>query len=161
MGEFVSLLSNSENETDEIGRKLASVLQPGITIALDGELGSGKTRFVRAICDGLGVSDELVNSPTFVLMQSYTSGRLPVFHFDTYRLGDVDEFLAIGAEEYLTSESSICLVEWAEIVESVLPVDRLQIRITQTGAQSRTFKIAASGPSSQSVLAGLTALIAP
>ena len=75
--------SRSPEETQRLGAAIAAALQPGLTIGLDGELGSGKTQLVRSICEGLGVTDELVNSPTFVLLQPYTSGRMPIYHFDT------------------------------------------------------------------------------
>ena len=144
--------SGSEADTEWIGRRLADALLPGITVALDGQLGSGKTCFVRAVCRGLGADDSQVNSPTFVLMQTYADGRLPVFHFDTYRLGDVDEFLAIGAEEYLLDPEIVCFVEWAERVAPVLPADHLAIAIEQTGETSRRFVFSASGDRSATVL---------
>ncbi|MCP4782047.1 MAG: tRNA (adenosine(37)-N6)-threonylcarbamoyltransferase complex ATPase subunit type 1 TsaE [Fuerstiella sp.] len=144
--------SHSEADTDVIGRRLAAALLPGITVALDGQLGSGKTCLVRSVCRGLGADDSQVNSPTFVLMQTYADGRLPVFHFDTYRLGDVDEFLAIGAEDYLLDPEIVCFVEWAERVEPVLPADRLTISIEQTGEHSRHFVFRASGNRSATLL---------
>ncbi len=144
--------SNSEADTDLAGRRLADALLPGLTVALDGQLGSGKTCLVRSVCRGLGADASRVNSPTFVLMQTYADGRLPVFHFDTYRLGDVDEFLAIGAEEYLLDPDIVCFVEWAERVEPVLPADRLTIAIEQTGETSRRFVFRASGDHSATVL---------
>jgi tRNA threonylcarbamoyladenosine biosynthesis protein TsaE len=144
--------SGSEADTVDAGRRLADALIPGMNVALDGQLGSGKTCFVRAVCRGLGADDSQVNSPTFVLMQTYADGRLPVFHFDTYRLGDVDEFLAIGAEEYLLDTEVVCFVEWAERVEPVLPADHLAVAIEQTGETSRRFVFSASGEQSATVL---------
>ena len=148
--------SDSEGDTDLLGRRLGAVLSPGITVALDGQLGSGKTCFVRAVCRGLGADGSQVNSPTFVLMQTYTDGRLPVFHFDTYRLGDVDEFLAIGAEEYLLDPEIVCFVEWAERVEPVLPADHLAIAIEQTGPSSRRYVFSASGDRCAAILQRLS-----
>lgn len=149
-----SLTVNCRNEehTQRLGEALASCLEPGLTVALDGQLGAGKTRLTRAICDGLGVTNELVNSPTFVLMQAYTSGRLPVYHFDAYRLGDVDEFLAIGAEEFLNDNTAVCLVEWASMVAPVLPTDRLSIELTQQSDTARELKLTAHGEVSERVL---------
>ena len=144
--------SRSPEETQRLGAAIAAALQPGLTIGLDGELGSGKTQLVRSICEGLGVTDELVNSPTFVLLQPYTSGRMPIYHFDTYRLGDVDEFLAIGAEEYLNDETALCLIEWAQIVEPVLPENRLHIRLEQIGETSRRIRLSGSGRSGMDVV---------
>lgn len=147
--------SSSEADTCRLGTNLGKIVTGGLVIALNGQLGAGKTHFVRAFCDGLGIHDELVNSPTFVLMQSYTTGRLPVCHFDTYRLGDVDEFLAIGAEEYLNDSQVVCLIEWAEIVEEALPADHLAIRLEHTGPTSRRIHLQSSGPQSDAVLKAL------
>ena len=149
--------SNSEADTEEFGIRIADAIIPGIVVALDGQVGSGKTQLTRAICKGLGVKHELVNSPTFVLMQTYTSGRIPVMHFDTYRLGDIDEFLAIGAEEFLHDSNSLCLIEWAEIVAAVLPEDRLSICIDQTGPSTRRFTLMSNGSTSAEVLDALDA----
>ena len=137
--------SRSPNDTRRFGLLLGKLLPPGLIVALNGELGSGKTQLVRAICEGLGIDTEQVNSPTFVLMQAYPDGRLPVFHFDTYRLGDPDEFLAIGAEDYLHDENALCLIEWAEKVDSVLQRDKLTINIRQTGQETRQFEVNSHG----------------
>lgn len=144
--------STSPAATQRLGTRLGKLLPPGLIIALNGELGSGKTLLVRSVCEGLGIDTSSVNSPTFVLMQVYTDGRIPVCHFDTYRLGDADEFLAIGADEYLADESVVCLIEWAEIVAPVLPADRLTIAIRQTGAESRELQFHSGGPKSASVV---------
>lgn len=154
MTEFV-IESHSEDDTATLGQQLAVALQSGLTIALNGQLGSGKTNLVRAVCVGLGVSSDAVNSPTFVLMQTYAGGRLPVFHFDTYRLGDVDEFVAIGAEEYLLDPNVLCFVEWAARIEEVLPADHLVVQIEQTAASSRRFCFLGTGPISTSVVGRL------
>lgn len=147
--------SLSEQDTDRIGRLLGECVQPGLVVALNGQLGSGKTRLVRAISAGLGVEDEMVNSPTFVLMQVYNSGRLPIYHFDTYRIGDIDEFLAIGAEDYLLGGTGVSLIEWAEIVQPVLPPDLLSVTIVQTGKNSRRIDLSADGPVSTCVITQL------
>lgn len=158
-----SLIVNSHDEehTQRLGEALARCVVPGLTVALDGQLGAGKTRLTRAICDGLGVTNELVNSPTFVLMQAYTSGRLPVYHFDAYRLGDVDEFLAIGAEEFLNDTHAVCLVEWASLVVPVLPTDRLSIELTQQSDIARQLHLTARGEVSERVLKRFAAEIDP
>ena len=154
-------LSTDESDTLELGQRLAVALLPGTTVALNGQLGSGKTNLVRAICRGLGADERHVNSPTFVLMQAYMDGRLPVYHFDTYRLGDIDEFLAIGAEEFLCDPEAVCFVEWAERFPDVLPKDRLTIDIEQTGQTARRFTMTANGPCSQEVLRRLTGNAVP
>jgi tRNA threonylcarbamoyladenosine biosynthesis protein TsaE len=145
----------SEADTQRLADNLAPHLSAGLTIALDGELGAGKTHFTRALCRALGVDDSQVNSPTFVLLQLYTDGRIPVAHFDTWRLGGPDEFLAIGSEEYLHSPHWLCLVEWACRVNECLPEDHLQITIEHTGPESREFTIAATGPRSLQILNAL------
>lgn len=158
MNNQVILVSRSEEETDRIGSTLASVLTEGLTIAMNGQLGSGKTRLVRSVCAALGINTQLVNSPSFVLLQLYTDGRIPVAHFDTYRLADIDEFLAIGGDEYLNSDEWLCLIEWAERVVEALPEDRLTINIHQTGETIRTFEITESGARSANVMKQLKTL---
>jgi len=152
MNSRLSFVSHSEAETDRIGGVLAQALTGGIIIALNGQLGSGKTRLVRSICASLEIDTIQVNSPTFVLLQLYVDGRIPVAHFDTYRLEDIDEFLAIGAEDYLDSDQWLCLIEWAERVAEVLPADRLTLNIEQIGQTDRSFELQASGPRSAEVL---------
>ena len=153
MPERLILESRSVEETCRIGHKLGAGLTGGLTVALNGQLGSGKTHFVRSVCDGLGVDEDQVNSPTFVLMQIYSDGRLPVFHFDTYRIGDTDEFLAIGAEDRLYDEDAECLIEWAEKVSEVLPEDHLQITMEQLTETGRRLDVCSFGPRSDAALA--------
>lgn len=147
--------SQNEQQTDLLGESLAAVLQSGCVIALNGPLGAGKTRLVRALCRALGIDDTQVNSPTFVLMQFYMDGRLPVVHMDTYRIADADEFAAIGADEYLFDSSFVCLVEWAERIELLLPADHLRLTIIPVSADGRRIEFSASGPKSQSLLLAL------
>lgn len=161
MNRPVVFVSRSEADTDWLGGVVASQLTQGITIALNGQLGSGKTRFTRALCRALGIDTSLVTSPTFVLMQLYTDGRLPVAHFDTYRLGDTDEFTAIGAEEFLNGNHWVCLVEWADRVEEILPPDRLTIRIQHESESSRRFEFTSSDCDSSRILTALATIIPP
>lgn len=142
--------SQSEAGTDRLGRAIADAVSPGTTIALIGDLGAGKTRLTRAICAALGVDSAEVTSPTFVLIQEY-AGRIPVYHFDTYRLRDLDEFDELGAEEYFESDG-VCLVEWADRVTESLPLDRLQIEITIVGETERRFALTATGDRSTAML---------
>lgn len=142
--------SQSETDTDRLGRVIADAVGVGTTIALIGDLGAGKTRLTRAICAALGVDSADVTSPTFVLIQEY-AGRLPVYHFDTYRLRDLDEFDELGAEEYFESDG-VCLVEWADRVTESLPRDRLQIEITIAGETERRFTLTATGERSTAML---------
>ena len=149
--------SASEAETDHLGAMLASVIEPGLVIGLIGQLGAGKTRLVRATATALGADPTSVNSPTFVLIQEYDS-RIPVYHFDTYRLRDVSAFADLGVEEYFGGDG-VCFVEWADRVDSVLPRDRLQIEVTVVGPNARRLKITATGRYSQKVLSRLDSAI--
>jgi tRNA threonylcarbamoyladenosine biosynthesis protein TsaE len=113
--------------TAALGRRLGVALFPGCVLALVGPLGAGKTTLVRGIAEGAGVDLRHVASPTFALIHEY-AGRLPLFHFDTYRLPDLAAFLALGAEEYLHGDGA-CLVEWADRVLPALPADRLDVEL--------------------------------
>ena len=132
--------AKSEADTDRLGAKLAGVLTPGTVVALIGTLGAGKTRLVQAVATALGVPEEEITSPTFVLVNEYTSGRLPVYHFDAYRLKDEDEFLELGPEEYFAGDG-ITFVEWADRVENCLPREFVRIEAKVTGETVREFTI--------------------
>ena len=126
----------NEHDTERLGAALAATLPPGAVVGLIGTLGAGKTRLVRAVAAALGVPETKVTSPTFVLVNEYRGGRMNVFHFDTYRLKDEDEFLALGPEEYFES-SGLTFVEWSDRVAQLLPDDRIEITIEVTGETSR------------------------
>jgi tRNA threonylcarbamoyladenosine biosynthesis protein TsaE len=140
----------TEADTVRLGGLLAEVLLPGTVIGLVGTLGSGKTRLVQAIAAAMGVDRREVTSPTFMLIQEY-AGRLPLYHFDAYRLANANELLELGALE-LVDDCGVCLIEWADRVLPVLPADYLRIEIAVAGPASRTFQFTAFGPQSQSVL---------
>jgi tRNA threonylcarbamoyladenosine biosynthesis protein TsaE len=134
--------------TMELGRRLGSLLFPGAVIGLIGPLGAGKTHFVRAVAEGLGIRDSrIVSSPTFVLIQEYPA-RLPIYHFDTYRLKKLTEFADLGIDEYFAGDG-VCLIEWADRVAEFLPRERLEIEIEVTGADSRTFWLRPRGETYQ------------
>ncbi|HLJ11152.1 MAG TPA: tRNA (adenosine(37)-N6)-threonylcarbamoyltransferase complex ATPase subunit type 1 TsaE [Planctomycetaceae bacterium] len=143
----------SEAETDLLGARLAHALEPGAVVALVGGLGAGKTRLVRAVAEALGAAREAIASPTFVLVHEYEA-RLPIYHFDVYRLREPADFLDLGADEYLAS-AGVCFIEWADRVESFLRVDHLRIEITAAGASSREFHFRSTGPKSARILARL------
>lgn len=126
---------DSEEDTEALGRALAEIVEPDVVIGLIGPLGAGKTRLTRALAEALGVDPEAIASPTFVLIHEY-EGRFPVYHFDTYRLKDPQEFDALGAAEYW-SAGGVCLVEWADRVADRLPSDAWLVTIEPTGASSR------------------------
>jgi tRNA threonylcarbamoyladenosine biosynthesis protein TsaE len=145
------------NATRELGRRLGELLFPGAVVALAGQLGAGKTFLCRAVAEGLGIPEgRAVTSPTFVLVQEYEGGRLPVYHFDTYRLRE-NEFAGLGAEEYFEG-SGVCLVEWADRVARDLPGDRLQVELTVTGPSARRARVSATGPRHAALLRGLRGL---
>ncbi len=153
MSEFL-FLADCEKETARLGKLLADVLPAGTVVALVGTLGAGKTRLVQAVAGALGVPREEVTSPTFVLMNEYVGGRLPVYHFDAYRLRDEDEFLELGPEEYFDGPG-LTFVEWADRVENCLPTDFLRIEIEVTGDTQRRFMISASSPTLVSLVKSL------
>lgn len=119
--------SESAKETFLLGRRIGQEAKPGQIYTLTGDLGTGKTVFTQGVADGLGIT-EPVNSPTFTIVQIYESGRLPFYHFDVYRIADVEEMEEIGYEDCFYGEG-ICLIEWAELIGEILPKDCISIRI--------------------------------
>jgi tRNA threonylcarbamoyladenosine biosynthesis protein TsaE len=117
----------SETETRALGQTLGSKAAPGSIYTLTGDLGTGKTIFTQGFASGLGVK-EPVNSPTFTIVQEYYSGRIPLYHFDVYRIGHVEEMEEVGYEDYFYSEG-VCLIEWADLIEEILPEHRFRIVI--------------------------------
>lgn len=133
-------ISQSESDTDRIGKELAGELKPGMVVALIGPLGAGKTRLVQAIAAAFGVPREVVTSPTFALVNEYRQGRLPIFHFDAYRLKDIDEFLELGPEEYFDS-GGLTFIEWADRVAEALPRERVEIEISIEPDDTRRIEV--------------------
>ena len=138
----MQIQTHSPEETEAVGRKLAAQLQPGDVLAYYGDLGAGKTAFTRGLAAGLGVT-EPVTSPTYTIVNEYLSGRLPLFHFDMYRLGSADELFDIGWEDYL-ARGGICAVEWSENVEEAL-TGALRITITKDFADETVRTITIEG----------------
>ena len=120
-------VSNSPAETEALGAALAGRLKPGAVVAFSGDLGAGKTAFVRGMARGLDIC-ELVTSPTFTIVNEYEGGRLPLFHFDMYRLSSSDELFDIGWEDYLV-RGGVCAVEWSENVSDALEGDCIRVDI--------------------------------
>jgi tRNA threonylcarbamoyladenosine biosynthesis protein TsaE len=140
--------------TESFGRRLGSLLFPGAVVALIGPLGAGKTHLVRAIAVGLDIaSPSQVSSPTFVLIQEYM-GRLPIYHFDAYRLRSEAEFAELGVQEYFAGDG-VCLVEWADKVADSLPEERLAIDIVVTGIETRGLEGTARGERYEGILRGM------
>jgi tRNA threonylcarbamoyladenosine biosynthesis protein TsaE len=129
----------SEEETARLGRAIADVVEPGVVIGLVGPLGAGKTRLVRAIAEALGVDAGAISSPTFVLIHEY-EGRLPVYHFDAYRLESPQAFEDLGVGDYWDG-GGICVVEWADRVRGLLPEDCWMITLEPTAPTARSVRI--------------------
>ena len=120
-------ITNSAQQTEQLGEKLGQILTPGTVLAYTGDLGAGKTAFTRGLARGLEIP-ERITSPTFTIVNEYEGGRLPLFHFDMYRLGSSDELFDIGWEDYLV-RGGVCAVEWSENVDDVLDNDTIRVDI--------------------------------
>ena len=129
-----TIITESPEKTYALGRALGGLLSAGDVLGLNGDLGAGKTRFAQGVAAGLGVQ-ESVTSPTFTLINEY-NGRLPFYHMDVYRLGGPDDMADLGCQEYFYG-LGVTLVEWAGLVEDVLPRERLDINIFNDGGESR------------------------
>ena len=132
------LISNSEEETKQIGRKIASKLKKGDIVVLSGDLGSGKTKFTEGVLSYFNKQDE-ISSPTFTIVNEYETEKDMIYHFDVYRLDDIDEFYAIGGEEYF--DKGICLIEWGEMIEEILPKSYLKIKFERNFENETTRKM--------------------
>lgn len=117
-------ITNSEEETKEFAKEFAKKLKIGDVVILSGDLGSGKTKFVEGVLSNFGLENE-ISSPTFTIVNEYKKDDINIYHFDVYRLEDSDEFYAIGGEEYF--EKGICLIEWGEIIENILPKKHITV----------------------------------
>ena len=134
--------SNSAEDTFLFAEQIGEKARPGQIYALDGDLGAGKTVFCQGFASGLEVR-ELVNSPTFTIVQEYTTGKLPLYHFDVYRIEEPEELEEIGYEEYFYGEG-ICLIEWADRIRELLPEQTIQVRIhklPEKGPDARRIEI--------------------
>lgn len=140
----MQITMHSADETQALGQRLAKRLLPGDVIAYFGDLGAGKTALTRGIAQGLGVTD-LVTSPTYTIVNEYLTGRIPLFHFDMYRLGSSDELFDIGWEDYL-ARGGVCAVEWSENVEDALR-DAIHITIEKDPLEPDTRRITIEGGS--------------
>ena len=131
-------ITNSPVETEAVGASLGKILKPGTVIAYRGDLGAGKTAFTRGLARGLG-SSEMVTSPTYTIVNEYLGGRMPLFHFDMYRLASSDDLWDIGWEDYL-DRNGVCAVEWSENVEDAMEKP-IVITIEKLGEESRRITI--------------------
>ena len=136
----IDILSTSSNQTMNIAKTLAKYLSKGDTVVLTGELGSGKTKFTEGFLAYYGLEEE-ISSPTFTIVNEYDAEKFKIFHFDLYRLEDVDEFYAIGGDEYL--QNGLCIFEWGEMIEEILPSEYIKITFSRDNknADFRKLKI--------------------
>lgn len=134
----MEFITHSPEETEKIGEALAKSLQPGTILAYRGDLGAGKTAFTRGLARGLGCK-ETVTSPTYTIVNEYLGGRLPLFHFDMYRLASSDDLWDIGWEDYLDREG-VCAVEWSENVQDAME-DAVTVTIEKLGENTRRITI--------------------
>ena len=130
----MEFFTHTPEQTEAVGQALGKLLRPGTVLAYEGDLGAGKTAFTRGLARGLGSSDP-VTSPTYTIVNEYLSGRLPLFHFDMYRLASADDLWDIGWEDYL-ERGGVCAVEWSENVADAME-DAIRVRIEKTGEESR------------------------
>lgn len=128
----------SPKETFAIGEKIGREATPGRVYTLNGDLGVGKTVFTQGVAAGLGIK-EPVNSPTFTIVQVYEEGRLPFYHFDVYRIGDIEEMEEIGYEDYFYGEG-LCMIEWAQLIEEIIPENARHITIEKDLAKGFDYR---------------------
>jgi tRNA threonylcarbamoyladenosine biosynthesis protein TsaE len=141
--------------TEAFGRRLGSLLFPGTVVALIGPLGAGKTHLVRAVAEGLGVTDaRVVTSPTFVLIQEY-EGRLPIYHFDAYRLRGAGDLIDLGVHEYFEGDG-VCLVEWADRAQEILPQEHLRLELVVVSETARRAVLKGVGGRYEALIRALT-----
>lgn len=124
-----TFISNSEKDTIEFAKNLASKLTTGDIVVLSGNLGAGKTKFTEGVLDYFGLKDE-ISSPTFTIVNEYHTNNINIYHFDVYRLLSIDEFYAIGGEQYFSN--GICIIEWGETIKNALPNNYIQITFERT-----------------------------
>ncbi|MCL2564143.1 MAG: tRNA (adenosine(37)-N6)-threonylcarbamoyltransferase complex ATPase subunit type 1 TsaE [Oscillospiraceae bacterium] len=135
----MTIQTHSAQETEQAGEALAARISPNTVLAFTGDLGAGKTTFTRGLARGLGITAP-VTSPTYTIVNEYRDGKLPLIHFDMYRLGSPDELFEIGWEDYLT-QNAVLAVEWSENVKAALPPDTVYIRMETVGDDSRSITI--------------------
>ena len=129
----------SPQETFDIGKRMGEEALPGTVITLDGDLGAGKTLFTKGFAEGLGIT-EPVNSPTFTILQEYEGGRLPLYHFDVYRIGDPAEMDEIGFDDYIFGDGA-CLIEWSELIAELIPEEATHITIERDAEKGDDYRV--------------------
>lgn len=149
----LSVTCPNEEQTVLWANRLSDLLQPGDIVALNGNLGAGKTRFVRAIAESFGIEDSAVSSPTYLIVQNYP-GQLLLHHFDLYRIKEEEELYESGCDEFLEG-AGVCLIEWASKFPDFLPEDHLEITFEMSGENARELTITSFGPVHQRLIDGL------
>jgi tRNA threonylcarbamoyladenosine biosynthesis protein TsaE len=150
---MLKIITNSAEETTYIGEQLGRLLIKGSIVCLSGDLGAGKTAFTQGIAKGMGVED-YVTSPTYTIINEY-QGRLPLYHFDVYRLNDVEEMYELGYEEYFFGDGAV-VVEWADIVRDIIPAERLWITILRAKDEnSREIILEPTGEAYEQIMKGI------
>lgn len=139
---MLKIKTDNAKQTEELGRRIGESLTGGEIIAMTGDLGAGKTTITKSIAKGLDI-DEYITSPTFTIVNEY-EGRLKLFHFDVYRIGDIEEMYDMGYEEYFYS-GGVCIIEWANLIEEILPEDTIRIEISTQDENKRQFIITGKG----------------
>lgn len=146
-----TLTTNNREQTKQLGEKLSHLFEPGDVILLKGDLGAGKTCFTSGVAQGLGV-EEVVLSPTFNIMKCYFQGRIPLYHIDAYRLEDQN--IEIGLDEYIEGDG-VCLIEWPQFIESLIPDEYLEIVIKNLGGDERSLSFIPHGKHFESIVDSL------
>jgi len=145
----MKIVTNSTEETIKLGKRLGKYLRPGDVLGLIGDLGSGKTTLTQGIAQGLAVEEDAVSSPSFVLIKEY-KGKIPLYHFDLYRLDKIQDIGCLGVQEYLFDDG-VCAIEWAEKMKVLLP-DYLEVNLAVRGENKREIKFIAHSKRYQAVL---------
>lgn len=138
-GDKMVIETSSREETLNLGELIGQKVSLGNVITIDGDLGVGKTVLAQGIARGLGITEHVV-SPTFTIIQEYTDGRIPLYHFDVYRIEDPDEMYEVGYEEYFYGDG-VCVIEWAELIEEMIPGDHIKIKIAKDPAKGFDVRI--------------------
>jgi len=136
LSDLLPVETDTPEETQAFGAVLAARLGPGDVVALYGDLGAGKTQLVKGVCSALGIRAERVSSPTFNLVHEYAGRDFPVYHFDAYRIRHIDEFFELGYEAYFFGDG-LCLIEWPERIEPLLPAETLRLCLLHAGLDRR------------------------
>jgi tRNA threonylcarbamoyladenosine biosynthesis protein TsaE len=149
------ITTDNPAQTQAIGERLAKLCKGGEIICLSGDLGAGKTTFVKGLARGLGIDEKKVNSPTFVIMNLYDEGRLPLYHFDFYRLEKPEEIGGVGYDEFLYGKG-VAVIEWSERFGALMPPENLAIHLGHVADQSRTLRLTCTGDKYKELLNSLS-----